>query len=149
MEQSALFSSPTPPWVQGTAAMTSSSEIVTAERDSTHTFAESDSSRTISAHAPEYTDYEDGVIGNGKRVVLFFRSPEDGSSVQSDRELIAIYSAGTAAVSTYRLEYEKSGMLRRTYKVRMPNTFVLLDENGTIEQSVTDPAPEILEALVR
>lgn len=131
------------------SSMTSSPPIAATEQDSAAAPEEIDSSRAMSAHAPEYTDYEDGVIGNGKKVVLFFRSPEDGSTVQSDRELIALYSAGAAAVSTYRVEYEKSGMLRRTYKVRMPNTFVLLDENGTIMQSATDPAPEILEALVR
>ncbi len=96
-----------------------------------------------------YADYASGLLGRGKSAVLFFFTPSDPLSMKNDALLRKAYEAGTAVVSTYRVDFHSSTGARLTYGVLVENTFVLVDSTGVGVKNFIHPTPEEINIFLR
>ena len=124
----------------------SSSEESSSSNDVLMPFGE-DVSATVQAHKIEYRDYRTGVIG-GQKLLLFFSSSDEGSKT-SDLQLASLYFSGRASLATYRIDFDTATALGEKYGVTAPNTFVVIDESGSILRSAVNPSAEVLEGLLK
>ncbi len=120
--------------------------------DSSFSSSSSSSSRSRAPAmivTPSYVDYQEGQIGNGKSVLLFFKASWDPASMHSDKVLNTLYFAGTPSITTMKINFDIETELASRYRVIRQDTFVLLDGNGKIVKTVTDPPADELEALLK
>ncbi len=99
--------------------------------------------------AVAYTDYHEGVIGNGQTSVLFFHAKWCPACRQADTDLKEIYDAAGAALPTYKVDYDNSADLKSTYGVTYQHTFVVIDGTGKAIKTVLGPSKAQLAALVK
>jgi thiol-disulfide isomerase/thioredoxin len=97
---------------------------------------------------PVYTAYSEGVIGNGQMSVLFFHAPWCPDCKKADNELTEIYSAGSAVVATYKVDYDSQTDLKTRYGVTNQHTFVVIDGQGNAVRLITGATKDQLKALV-
>ncbi len=98
---------------------------------------------------PAYTLYNARYVGKGQSSLLFFSQNSDPFSAQSDLNLRKLYASGSAAVSTYRLDFGSETGARFSYGVIVPDTFVLLGSSGERKTSIIHPQEEELKALLK
>ena len=77
-----------------------------------------------------YAFYEDGVIGAGDMVVLFFYAASDAASLRKDEELRVLYAEAEVPLATYRITIGDEPALEERFGVTKADTFVLIDESG-------------------
>ena len=90
----------------------------------------------------EYTDYREGIIGNGRTSVLFFHAAWCPYCRAQDVALKALYASNGFPVSTYKVDYDSSTDLRVRYGVVQQHTFVVIDGQGNKTDEVTDASPD-------
>lgn len=95
-----------------------------------------------------YLAYTDGVIGNGEPSLLFFHASWCPSCKQSDKDLKALYNAGTPKLNTYRVDYDSSLDLRKRYDVVQQHSFVLIDGKGTALKTLLGTTSEELATVL-
>jgi len=96
-----------------------------------------------------YTDYKEGVIGNGKTSILFFHAKWCPTCRQADIDLAEIYGSGIATLPMYKVDYDTYTDLKTKYGVTYQHTFVVIDGTGTAKTTVLGPSKAQLLALVK
>jgi len=96
----------------------------------------------------EYSDYQEGVIGNGKQSLLFFHAPWCPYCRINDARLLKLYEERAATVSTYKIDYDSHLDLRSRYGIVEQDTFVLIDGQGNAIQEIFRPNEQKLRDLV-
>ncbi len=98
--------------------------------------------------SPSYALYQDGVIGRGKSIVLFFAKKSDPFSQRSDEMIRRVYASGAALLSTYRIDSDTSTGARLTYGIIVPDTFVLLGADGARQTNLIHPDETELKSFL-
>lgn len=96
-----------------------------------------------------YTAYQDGIIGNGKRSLLFFHASWCPICQRADGELKSIYGEGGVPINTYKIDYDSAKQLKERYGVTYQHTFVLIDEQGNPLQVMQGPTEDYLRQVLR
>ena len=145
-----IFSLPAPTseaMIQATLQESSSSSISSSGNDELLMPFGSDLNAAAHTKRIEYANYRTGVIG-GNKVLLFFSS-SDAVSREYDKQLTSLYFNGTAMMPTYRVDFDTATALGEKYGALESNTFVLLDESGSILKSAVSPSADVLKGLLQ
>ena len=95
-----------------------------------------------------YALYEEGVVGNGDKAVLFFYLSSDSASISMDDFLRDTYAIAEVPIKTYRIDFGADANLQRQYGVSKANTIVLIDEDGTAIKKEASPAVAEAKRLI-
>jgi len=96
-----------------------------------------------------YTTYYDGVIGNGQTSVLFFHAAWCPYCRTHDASLSAWYNGDpNPAISTYKIDFDTAETLKAQFGVVQQDTFVVIDGQGNVVQTLSFPSDASLEALI-
>jgi hypothetical protein len=95
-----------------------------------------------------YTEYTEHNQSMGEKSVLFFADAKDPFSQSSDKVLQAIYGSGSAALSTYRLDFATAKGAELQYGVFVSDTFVLVGPTGEKLQTLLHPTSSDLLHLL-
>ncbi|MBI3332427.1 S-layer homology domain-containing protein [Candidatus Peregrinibacteria bacterium] len=106
------------------------------------------SSNPPSTNAPAYLAYQEGVIGNGQKSVLFFHASWCPYCKANDARLTSWYSSETMPVPTYKVDYDTQTSLKSRFGVTSQDTFVLIDGSGNEITRVTFPSESMLRDLL-
>lgn len=98
---------------------------------------------------PAYTDYSPRSLDSRNGAILFFAKTDDPFSVSHDQLLQSLYSSGSVAVPTYRIDFGSATGARLRYGVVIEDTFILLDASGERIGAYTHPSPEDIAILVQ
>ena len=96
----------------------------------------------------QYTEYADGVIGNGKPSVLFFAASWCPSCQANDARLQEWYGSEQLPVSTYKIDYDNSADLKARYGIVQQDTFVRIDGSGDAQQVISFPDETSLRNII-
>lgn len=111
-----------------------------------------ESSVAMSASTPlgpaTYDVYREGVVGNGRKSVLFFYASWFPYCAENDAKISSLYASGGVKVPTFRVDYDASSALRLQYSVVTQDTFVVVDGNGNRVQSIVHPDDAELRSLL-
>ena len=94
-----------------------------------------------------YANYVDGVSASEQRL-LFFHAPWCSYCKANHDRLTNLYKKSSASISTYRIDYDSSTDIKAQYGVVQQDTFVLVDAEGNVQQSVTRPDEATLVAMI-
>ena len=75
-----------------------------------------------------YSLYQEGVIGQGEKIVLFFHATWCPYCIENDARLTKFYSAAQVPLSTYRVDFDTANELKTRFGVTQQDTFIVLDE---------------------
>ncbi|MDP6561944.1 MAG: thioredoxin family protein [Candidatus Peribacteraceae bacterium] len=95
-----------------------------------------------------YTQYADGVIGNGQESVLFFHATWCPKCKENDGRLKEFYGSSDYPRSVYKIDYDTSTDLKSQYGIIGQDTFILIDGNGNEVKRVRFPSREALRDLL-
>ncbi|MDO8648523.1 MAG: thioredoxin family protein [Candidatus Peregrinibacteria bacterium] len=95
-----------------------------------------------------YTAYADGVIGNGKKSVLFFHAGWCPICKSAEADLKQWYSEEGFPLTTYKVDYDAETELKTKYGVTYQHTFVVIDGQGNVVQKLQGPSDAELQALL-
>lgn len=109
----------------------------------------SSSSSSSAMDAASYTEYREGVIGNGEASVLFFHAAWCPDCRAADTELQQIFSTGLPTMSVYKVDYDSSADLKQKYGVVYQHTFVVIDGEGNATRTLQGATKAQLQALVQ
>jgi thiol-disulfide isomerase/thioredoxin len=90
-----------------------------------------------------YTNYEEGVIGNGEISVLFFHAAWCPQCKRKEEWLNMLYKNKSVGVSTYKIDFDTADELKQSYAIQMQDTFVVIGGDGSAistENSLSAPA---------
>lgn len=96
-----------------------------------------------------YSEYKEGVIGNGDASLLFFHAQWCPACRQGDSDLRALYETGVPRIATYKVDYDTSAELKKKYGVTYQHTFVLIDGEGNAVKTLLGPSLSELTSLVK
>lgn len=99
-------------------------------------------------HFGDYSLYGDGVIGNGSESVLFFHAAWCPYCIKNDALLKAWYEQERQPRSTYKIDYDTAGDLKKQFGVTNQDTFILIDGSGNEIKRVTFPSESALRELL-
>lgn len=86
-----------------------------------------------------YRFYEDGVLTDGEKKVLFFHAAWCPLCIEKDENLRQWYSSEQVPLPVYRIDFDTADALKKQYRVSYQDTFVLVDGNGTALQTLVLP----------
>lgn len=96
-----------------------------------------------------YTAYYDGVVGNGQTSVLFFYAAWCPYCRTHDTALNAWYNGDpNPAISTYKIDFDTAEALKAQFGVVQQDTFVVIDGQGNVVQTLSFPSDAAIEALI-
>lgn len=95
-----------------------------------------------------YTEYHEGIIGNGQKSVLFFHATWCPKCKENDGRLKEFYGSSDYPRSVYKVDYDTSSDLKSQYGVTGQDTFILIDENGREIERVRFPSRSALRDLL-
>ena len=96
---------------------------------------ESDNTLEDTAEVIGYTTYSEANLASTKdtKQVVFFHAPWCSTCNAFEKEIV---SAGVPeGITILKADYDNDTELKQRYGVRLQSTFVLLDENGEVEQT--------------
>lgn len=96
----------------------------------------------------QYTEYTDGVIGDGFPAVLFFAASWCPSCQANDARLSEWYNNGGLYISVYKIDYDNSADLKARYGVVQQDTFVRIDAEGNAVRLTSFPNESALWDLL-
>ncbi|MBT4119363.1 MAG: hypothetical protein HOG89_00040 [Candidatus Peribacter sp.] len=99
----------------------------------------------------EYTDYKEGVVGNGRSSVLFFHAAWCPYCIKNDERITEFFADPGPlfpVYSVYKVDYDTNKDLRSQFGVTMQDTFILMDDDGTELQKLTSPDENDLRYLL-
>ena len=80
--------------------------------------------------AGTYTDYSEGVIGNGEVSVLYFTTDSNPDLKQTEDVLDQIYGSLPVGVHTYKVNLDTEPDLKQRYSIKGQNTFIVINAAG-------------------
>jgi thiol-disulfide isomerase/thioredoxin len=95
----------------------------------------------------QYQAYREGVIGNGMESVLFFHASWCPYCKTHDGNLNAWYP-GANLVNVYKIDYDTASDLKSRFGVVQQDTFIRIDGQGNVIETVSFPTEAQLKAIV-
>jgi len=111
-----------------------STDSATTPNSSTQPISSSEESEDT-AEVIGYTTYSEANLASTKdtKQVVFFHAPWCSTCNAFEKEIV---SAGVPeGITILKADYDNDTELKQRYGVRLQSTFVLLDENGEVEQT--------------
>jgi hypothetical protein len=104
----------------------------------------------FSANLPpaEYKPYEEGVVGEGRPVVLFFDEPSCTDCDRRDAMLKEWFGEETFRQSVYKVEANLAEGVRAQYGIAPQHTFVLLNSVGKAVTAIPRPNDAQIKILI-
>ncbi len=90
----------------------------------------------------------DSVLNDGKMKVLFFHASWCPGCKATDAKITSMYTNGTKALATYKINYDTESMLKQKYGITMQDTLVKVDGTGTMISKVAAPKEADLKSLI-
>ncbi|MDP7477347.1 MAG: thioredoxin family protein [Candidatus Peribacteraceae bacterium] len=100
------------------------------------------------ASESSYTQYKDGVIGNGEESVLFFHATWCPACKANNEKLNAWYGSDSFGRSVYKIDFDTATDLRSQFGVTGQDTFILIDGNGNEVDRARFPSESVLRDLL-
>jgi thioredoxin 1 len=97
----------------------------------------------------EYLAYSPSVLADGRTKVLFFHAGWCPVCRAAEADLQSWYGVGAPGISTYKVDYDAETDLKARYGVTYQHTFVKVDGQGNVVQSIQGPTDEQLQELLR
>ncbi|OGJ55868.1 hypothetical protein A3D88_01955 [Candidatus Peribacteria bacterium RIFCSPHIGHO2_02_FULL_52_16] len=108
----------------------------------------SDSSSSMIVQG-KYLPYEKGVIGNGRKSLLFFYAPWCPYCRANDARLSAWYDeTEDIVINTYKVNYDAEKALRQRFGVATQDTHILLSGTGQVIEMTSFPSESMLRDLL-
>jgi eight-cysteine-cluster-containing protein len=97
----------------------------------------------------EYLPYQEGVIGGGTEIVLFFWASWCPNCQVNDQRITDWEDDGLLARNVYQINYDTATALRQQFGVNSQDTFILLDADGDELDRASFPSEQRLRGLVQ
>lgn len=97
---------------------------------------------------PSYILFDEGLIGRGEPIALFFADPSDAFSQRTDSAIRTLYASGSAIVSTMRVAFATATGARFTYGVLVPDSLVFLRGDGERIENLVHPEPGDVQRIL-
>ncbi len=94
------------------------------------------------------TNLSASVLTDGKTKVLFFHAAWCPTCKAANQTLTSWYKDGAEFLNVYKINYDNEKQLKQKYSVTYQHTFVKIDGEGNVIQSVQGPSDEELKDLL-